>query len=250
MEIYRTKFKGEIISEFSVPAKKSNKVMILCSGMPSVPKKQDVMEFFAKRGYWVFLPRYRGSWESEGVMFKYSPTKDIRDIISELPKGFKEFWGNKNFKIGNPKVYLIGSSFGGPAALLNSKLKEVKKVICFSPVIDWQDQKNTTESIERLAPFLKKAFGRAYVIAKDGWKKIKQGKLYNPSTETEKVDGSKCLIFHAKDDDIVLWKPLKPFIGKTGAKLMLAKIGGHLGMAILEKRFYKKCMQFLAGRSR
>ena len=77
------------------------------------------------------------------------------------------------------------------------------------------------------------------------WKKIEKGQLYNPAAELEKIDGSKCLIMHAKDDDVVSIKPLKPFIEKTGTKLNLVRTGGHLGMAVLEKRFYKKCMKFI-----
>ena len=247
-QLLRTKFKKEIISEFLVPKLPSKKVIIFLCGMPTYPgrgKYTQPMEFFLKKGYWCFLPRYRGSWESEGELFEKSPHLDVIDLIKELPKGFTDLWSGKKYKIENPEVILIGSSFGGPAALLNSKYPGVKKVIVFSPVLDWTTMRNTVEPIPKLSKFVKNAFGNGYRISNGGWKKIEKGKLYNPATELEKIDGNKCLIIHAKDDDVVSIKPLQDFINKTGAKLNLVKTGGHLGMAILEKRFSKKCMEFI-----
>ena len=249
MYLLRTKFKGEIISEFLPPAKPSNKVMIFCTGMPGYPSKSQILcEFFSKKGYWCFVPRYRGSWESGGKMFAKSPHLDILDIINELSKGFTEFYGGKNFKINNPEVYLVCSSFGGPAGILLSKDSRVKKVICFSPVLDWREEKDSSEPISELSKFIEKGFGFGYRIAKGGWKKIEKGEMYNPATELEKIDGKKVLIFHAKDDGVVSLKAVIPFKKASGVELKLYARGGHLGMAILEKRFHKLCMKFLKKR--
>src|SRR3989344_271631 len=129
MHTLRTRFKKEIVTEFLPPRKKSSKVIILCSGMPSVPYKPDLMEFFSKKGYWVFYPRYRGSWESGGQFLKISPHQDIIDVIDSLPKGFKDAWGGKIYKVRPSKICLFGGSFGGPAAILASLDKRVNKVI-------------------------------------------------------------------------------------------------------------------------
>ena len=251
--LLRTKFKKEIISEFLLPKKPSNKVVIFLPGMPGYPNKEkytELMEFFSKKEYWCFLPRYRGSWESEGKLFEKSPHVDVIDLIGELSKGFVDLWSGEKYKIENPEVVLMGSSFGGPAALLSSKHPSIKKVITFSSVLDWRYENETVEPISKLSKFVSEAFGNGYRIAKDGWKKIEKGELYNPATELEKIDGSKCLIIRAEDDDVVSIKPLKPFINKTGAKLNLVKKGGHLGMAVLEKRFYKKCIEFIKTKSK
>jgi dipeptidyl aminopeptidase/acylaminoacyl peptidase len=81
--IYRTRFKQQIIAEFLPATSKSKKqrVIILCDGMPSMPRKQALMEFLATEGYWVFYPRYRGSWESGGQFLEKSPDRDILDVI-------------------------------------------------------------------------------------------------------------------------------------------------------------------------
>jgi len=247
-QLLRTRFKKEIISEFLPSKRPSNKVIIFCDGMPGYSMRFQLCDFFSKKGYWCFVIRYRGSWESDGELFKKSPHLDVLDLINELPKGFIDLWSGKKYSIKDPKVIIFGSSFGGPAALLSSKHPNVKKVIVFSPVLDWRTMGNTIEPIPKTKKFVEVAFGNAYRIEKNGWKKIEKGELYNPATELEKIDGSKCLIMHAKDDKVVSIKPLKPFIINTGAKLNLVKTGGHLGMAVLEKRFYKKCMNFIKNR--
>jgi len=50
---FRTRFKKEIVAEFLPPARsrKKQKVIILCDGMPGIPRKQQLMEFLAAKGY-------------------------------------------------------------------------------------------------------------------------------------------------------------------------------------------------------
>src|SRR3989344_5961071 len=67
MQTFHTFFKKEIFAEFMVPLRPSQKVVLICSGVPGVPTKRSLMEFFARKGYWAFHIRYRGSWESKGV---------------------------------------------------------------------------------------------------------------------------------------------------------------------------------------
>lgn len=244
----RTKFKGEIVSEFLLPVKATNKTIIFCSGMPGYPNKEKFLKlctFFTDLGYNCFVPRYRGSWESAGEMFKNSPEDDVKDVISALSEGFVDLWEGKKYKIVKPEAYLVGASFGGPAVLLNSKDKRVKKVIAFCPVLDWRAEEGTSEPIEKLAPFVKEAFGLGYRIAKNGWKKIQKGLIYNPFTETEKIDGKKCLLIQTKDDDVVSIVPVKEFVEKTKVNFLEVKTGGHLGIEILDKKFQKKCLEFL-----
>src|SRR5438874_13607522 len=86
--MYRTTFSKEIVAEFLPPARhiKRQKLIILCDGMPSVPRKQALAQVLAQKGYWVIYPRWRGAWESGGRFLENSPDKDVSDIINELPK--------------------------------------------------------------------------------------------------------------------------------------------------------------------
>jgi dipeptidyl aminopeptidase/acylaminoacyl peptidase len=90
--MFRTRFKNEIVAEFLPPVRegKRARVIILCDGMPSIPRKQALVEFLASKGFWVVYPRYRGAWESGGDFLKRPPHEDILDVIDELPKGIVE----------------------------------------------------------------------------------------------------------------------------------------------------------------
>ena len=245
MHALRTRFKKEIVAEFLPPRKKSGKVIILCSGMPSVPSKPELMEFFSKKGFWVFYPRYRGTWESGGEFLKISPEKDILGIISQLPRGFKDLWSNKVYKVRPSRLYLFGGSFGGPAAILASLNSRVDKVIAVSPIVDWR-AKNKKEPLDWFGKFVKLAFGEAIRFSKTDWNKLKNGKFYNPASVAQKNDGKKIFIIHAKDDEVVNYKQVEKFAKKTNSRLLLLKRGGHLSLSILmQPKFFKKINKFL-----
>jgi len=245
MYILRTRFKKEIVCEFLPPARKSNRVIILTSGIPSVPAKKEVMEFLSKKGYWVFFPRYRGTWESDGRFLKISPHKDIIDIIDQLPKGFPNLWNNERFKIQSGKIYIIGSSFGGAAALLASRDARIAKVFLFSPVIDWQAL-SKVEPLDWLYDFMKTAFGNGYRLNRASWNKLKSGRFYNPIRHTNEIDGRKVFIIHAKDDKITPWRPARKFARLTGSKIIFLNKGGHMGGSnILRPVYWKRFQKFI-----
>ncbi|MCK5060020.1 MAG: prolyl oligopeptidase family serine peptidase [Candidatus Pacebacteria bacterium] len=246
MFIFRTLIKKEIVAEFLPPAKPSRKVLILCVGLPSYPGRRDeLMEFFARKGYWVFLPRYRGTWESRGTFLKKSPHLDILDVIDVLPKGFKDLWSKKTYKIKNPKVYIFGSSFGCPAAIFCSRDKRVEKIVALSPVIDWR-VKSKVEPMDWLGVFIKCGFGGAYVFKDKDWARLSKGKFYNPISEIDTFDSKKICIVHAKDDKVVSFKPTEKFAAKLNCKFIPLKKGGHLSFSIImEPKFWKQIRNFL-----
>lgn len=208
--------------------------------------KEALIEFFAKKGYWVFHPRYRGAWESGGRFLQKSPHQDILDVVGELPRGFKSLHDGKTYRIKPDKIFVIGSSFGGPAAILASRDKRVAKAVAFSPVIDWRAQDKTIEPIDWIAKFTRTAFGEGYRFSLKDWAKLKTGKFYNPAAEAAKIDGKKLMIIHAKDDKVVGWRPAQKFAKLTGTKLILLKRGGHLSSSnAMKPRFHKTIAKFL-----
>src|SRR6204780_4152717 len=124
--MFRTRFQRDIVTEFLPPARagKMQRVIIVCDGMPSMPRKQPLAEFLCGKGYWVFYPRYRGAWERDGEFMERSPHLDI--------------------------LAVIGGSFGGGGANLASLDPRVKKVIANCPVVDWgilrREQKKETSN--------------------------------------------------------------------------------------------------------
>ncbi len=246
----RTRIKKEIVCEFLPPAtsakaQPSNKVIILCGGMPGYPGgKKDLAEFLSQKGFWVFIPRYRGTWESGGSFLKISPHRDVLDIVDQLPRGFKDLWSGKTYKVARPEIYLVGSSFGGAAAILASRDPRVQHAVAFSPVTDWRVE-TKAESIAKLGAFTRAAFGNAYRGTEKDFNKLKTGTFYNPAHEAASIDGAKLLIFHALDDKTVYVKTSVAFAHATGAKLVLLKNGGHLSISnVMMPEFWKKIRIF------
>lgn len=248
MHTLRTRFGKDIIAEFLPPARKTKqqRVIIICDGVPTVPAKKRLLEFWSKKGFWVFHPRYRGTWESSGSFLQLSPEKDILQIINQLPKGFTSLWDDKRFKIKTNNIFLFGNSFGGPAAILASRDERVTKAVLLAPVVDWIAT-NKTNSRDAKINFLSKAYGEAYRINKTNWEKLKKGNYYNPVKHIEEIDGKKLIIFQAKDDKSVPWRSVDGFAKATGSLLHLYKTGGHYGSsAYMTAKFYKKIRQFIA----
>lgn len=245
--LLRTRIKRDIVCEFFPPPMPSRKVIILCGGMPGYPGgRRELCEFFAQRGYWTFIPRYRGTWESGGSFLRISPHHDVMNVIDQLPNGFKDLWSGTSYKVARPEIYLIGGSFGGAAAILASRDRRVRRAITFSPVTDWRTE-TKTEPLVQLEQFTRAAFGEAYRGTKKDFDKLKTGTFYNPAHETASIDGTKLLIFHAADDKIVSARMSARFAQATGAKLVLLARGGHLSISnAASPKFWKTIKSFIS----
>jgi len=227
--LLRTRFKEEIVAEF-LPAKDfaSRKVIILCDGMPGVPGKKKLIEFLAKKNYWVFHPRYRGAWESGGEMLAEEPTKDIFDVIDELPKGFVSLWDKTEYVVDPEEIIVIGASFGGPAAILSTLDPRVSKGIVISPVVDWVAEQNAIdEPMDFLEEFTKSAFGDGYRFSHENWMRLTRGELYNPVDKLSTLDKDKIMIIHAQDDTAVHTESVIAFATELDCQFHLLKSGGH-----------------------
>jgi pimeloyl-ACP methyl ester carboxylesterase len=242
----RTRFTKDIVAEVMLPERQTGKVAIFCSGLPSVPHKRGVLEFLAAQGYVTIFPRYRGTWESEGSFLEKSPAQDIEDVINDLVhhKSIRDLATGERVSIKVSAVHLFGSSFGGPAVLMNSHLKVVKKIIAISPVIDWKKE-GEDEPFDFFVRFTQDAFGGAYRLRqKSDWQKLIKTDFYDPIAHTDTINGKKILIIHAKDDTVVPVEPVIPFAEKTGATYYLKPHGGH-GLDLRHGFLWKKIEAFL-----
>ncbi len=219
------------MAEFLPPlacTRKKTKVALLYDGLPSVPNRQKMLNFFARKGFWAIHPRYRGSWESEGEFLKVSPEQDVSDTIDELSEGLTDIAFGKHFELNPQEIYVIGGSFGGTASLMASLDPRVNKIVANCPVVDWRKVNDAAETANpRYGDYVRRAFGPCYRAIGKNWKKLGAGAFFNPMKRIDDFDPGKVLIFHAKDDDIVPWEPVAAFAKKTGAKIVLRKRGGH-----------------------
>lgn len=236
MYLERAVFKGEIVTEFIVPEGGTEKVIILATGAPGYPRQTDTAMFLMKQGFAVFIPRYRGSWESKGEFLKEPLQKDILDVLHELPNGFSDVLGKNRYKIDPKKVTIIGSSFGGPAALFAATDPVVTKVIVICPVVDWQSP-SIDEPFDVLRLYMEKGFGEGYRISRETWEKLEVGEIYNPVSHVTELKeyADKIWIIHTLDDRSVSPVSIQKFAKDIGCKITTLKKGGHVGTSILQK---------------
>lgn len=250
--ILRTRFRRRIVAEFLPPAsaRKKQRAIILCDGMPSVPRKQPLMKFLADKGYWVFYPRYWGAWESGGEFLERSPHLDILDVIESVPRGFKELAFGQQFKVSPDEVFVIGGSFGGAAAILASLDKRVTKVIANCPVVDWAilpvSEKAETSNPSYVA-YIREAFGNGYRLTDRNWRKLSDGKFFNPAYHANEINPAKVMMFHAKDDPNVPYKSVKDFAERTGVKLNTLQRGGHVSTDWVVRKYWGRIEKFFGG---
>lgn len=239
--IFRTRFAKDIVAEVALPERQTGRVIILASGLPSLPSKRSVLEFLVGEGYAVVFPRYRGTWESDGYFLDQSPTRDIRDVIETLEKE-KRFWcifSQKWIPLQVKNFFIIGSSFGGPAAVALSESPLVKKVALLSPVIDWQS-KSIDEPFDEMIRFTMEGFGMATRLrSKKDWQKLLQREFYSfPSTLSQKAQ-KKIFLIHCIDDTVV---PIGPAVDLIKNKSILTHYfkphGGHLGLSHITQLFF------------
>jgi pimeloyl-ACP methyl ester carboxylesterase len=229
MGAIRTRFADDIVADVYIPLRPSNKVVVFAPGMPAETGKKQLGAFLNKKGYWFVEPRYRGTWESDGYFLKGDPTTDISDVVDALQAPFVSLWDKSEVQISAPEVYLLGSSFGGPAVLALSTDSRIKKVVSVSGVIDWNSA-DTTEAndwlYEQLVP---QAFGNAYRYEQtDDWKKLEGGTFYNPVSYGSMAP-EKILMIHSEDDTIVPYNTAKEFSIKRGIPLLTLRGQGHAG---------------------
>jgi dipeptidyl aminopeptidase/acylaminoacyl peptidase len=247
--MFRARFGKDIVAEFLPPARSAEKheVIILCDGMPSIPRKQSLTTFLSRKGYWVFYPRYRGTWESGGRFLDRPPDEDVIEVIDGLSADIVELAFGERFRPRPERIFVIGGSFGGAAAILSSLDARVKKVIANCPVVDWSilpKSEQAETSNPSYAAYIREAFGNAYRLSDRNWNKLRSGTFYNPSHHVEQITSSKIMMFHAKDDPYVPYRSVKNFADRTGVELNSFRRGGHLGTEHIVQKYWPQIRKF------
>ncbi len=245
--IHRTRIGKDIFAEFVIPPtaklRKKGRVAIVARGVPAMPGGSTFLEFLAREGFYAISHRYRGTWESSGVFLKDDPTDDIEEVLNATRKPLVSLYEEEEYVFPqNPRTYLFGASFGGPACLLLSKDSRVTRIFAYAPVVDWRAPM-LKEPVRGLARATKRLYGEAYRFDPKGETRLLSGKFYNPATAQEQIEGSKIHIFHAKDDDIVAYAPVEHFAQEVGAKFTSFTKGGHGGASsFMDPRVWKRIL--------
>jgi pimeloyl-ACP methyl ester carboxylesterase len=172
---------------------------------------------------------------------------DILDVVGGLAREFRELAFGRRFRLCADEVFVIGGSFGGAAAILSSLDPRVKRVVANCPVVDWgilpREQKKETSN-PSYAAYLRAAFGEGYRLSERNWKKLLDGKFYNPMYRAAEVDATKVMMFHAQDDPYVPYRSVQKFARVTGARLKLLRRGGHLSTDLIVRKYWARIREF------
>jgi hypothetical protein len=244
MHAHRARIAEDIIAEFYVPSRRANRTVILCDGLPSVPCRGRLLDFFAKQGIWGIHIRYRGTWESDGNFLRQSPHLDVLDTVTAIEQGLKIICSDQVVHPPTEQIFVAGSSFGGAAALLASADERVTGAFAISPVIDWLEL-GESEPAELLYKLVIEGFGQAYRCSHVDFNKLLTGKFYNPIYSAPELEGSKIGIVHCVDDSVTPLSATHRFAEQTGCRLTEYKRGGHLSLnKIMVPRIWRKFKKF------
>lgn len=232
--IYRGKI-GQIVYEFLPTNAQCVGTLILCDGLPSVPKQKILMESLASAGFFVVFPRYRGTWESGGEFLKKSPVQDILKIIREVKTGYLvDLFNKEKIRIPSKRIVVLGSSFGGSVALALADNDSVAKIVALSPIVDFVQHGNKKEqNLIKLGSFIKTAFGESYRFSISSWRKLVQGRILNPSRISSNKKENVLICFDSSDSEIDARK-IEGFVKENGVASLRSDGLGHLSFSKIQ----------------
>ena len=204
---------GGIFFEFVLQDRNADAIILL-PGFPSGNDFSDLMAFFYEKGYHVFVPRYRGTYQSSGIFLSKNPVDDISFFIENLNEGSaKNMWDLKkeNFKI-NKKIIVTGS-FGGAIALgAAAKIGGISHIILQAPVWDFKEHNSAgdEQNLEKITDFVRTAYKNCYRFRfKSLVKKLDKFKELNPAFYLPRLKELPILVMHDPNDNVVLLKHTK-----------------------------------------
>jgi len=161
---------GDIFCEFIVQNKIADTIILL-PGFPSSNKMDSEMKFLYKKGYNVFFPRFKGSFQSKGFFLEDNPVEELRIFANKLKKEkIINLWDMSKVSFKIDRLILFGQSFSGAIACgLVAKVKNFRKLVLFSPVWDFKKHNLliNEQDLNHLIPFVKRAYQNLYRIKFD-----------------------------------------------------------------------------------
>lgn len=241
--IYRGRHK-DIVFEFLPVEGQSKGTIIICEGLPSVPRRHETLETLKSLGFDVVFPRYRGTWESPGEFLADSPGKDILDIV-ELVKGgeLTELYGGKSFEV-NKKVFLIASSFGGGVAMSVIENEDIEGVVALSPVVDFvsHNSEGGETDLFELISFMRSAFGEGYRFKDEDWQKMAKGELFNPPQKLDEDTAKKLFVVYDDSDTSVSERAIEGYCMRNGVRTMKTEGLGHLSFSKVDREMWQNVL--------
>lgn len=240
---------GGIFFEFVLQDRTADAVIIL-PGFPGRNDFGELIELFFDRGYHVFVPRYRGSFQSAGSFLSKNPVDDLIMFSKNLNKGIvKSLWDMKkqSFKI-NKKIIVTGSFGGAIACGLVAKQPGFSYLILAAPVWDFarHNEKGDEEDLVNLTEFVKRAYKNCYRINfKNLQDKMSKFKEVRPEYYLSTLINFPVLVFHDPNDKVVSFKHTKEMLPRLNKATYIEHYLGHGLSDHLMIAFWKEVDKFI-----
>jgi len=237
---------GDIIFEFSLP-QEAKYALILCDGLPSVPKQKELIAFLISKNIAVFYPRYKGTWESGGTFLAESPARDIAELATLIKQGnVTELYSQKTFKLKGP-IHALGSSFGGSVALALADNKDISKIVALSPIIDFKshNDNNNEQDLYALKNFIHDAFGFGYRFDEQSWDELLQGKVFNPPQTIDSERANDIAVAYGISDTEIDYKKITGYASRNSIRSFSTENIGHLSFSKIPESLWEKILSFL-----
>lgn len=144
----------------------SDTSVILAPGIPQyLTKYHPFVGTMNKLGVNLFVPSYKGTWESPGNFSIKGAIKSIENTIKFVKNGAgKELYDNKIVNWQQKIIILIGFSFGSLPVLLSKE--EVNKNILIHPFVNLKiHEKFNGEDLNKTFNFVREAYQSVYRLS-------------------------------------------------------------------------------------
>ena len=223
---------GKLVADIVYTDLRAKRAIVVGYGLLSSPMSHHtpIVKKLANSGFLIFIPRYYGTYESDGVCTFENAANSMLDTVKLVKLGkAQDAWGEK-LRWNAKQIILAGGSFGGSAALVaGAKSKDVKKIVAVATPTDYR----TKRGIAAYRVIWSIGYKNTWRCAKNAWKKFIAGDIdLNAIDYTEQLKKKDVLLMHGSKDKIVspkyselLYNKLAD--GKGFHKLIIIKGAGH-----------------------
>ncbi len=239
---------GGLFFEFILQDRKAD-AMIILPDFPCRNSYNRIINLFYGKGYHVFVPRYRGSYQSSGKFLLKNIVDDIIFFVKNLEKGeVKSLSDMKKYNFRLNKKILMANGFGGAIACgAAAKYPIFSHLMLISPIWDFSshNKDGDEEDLQKLSNYVKRAYRNCYRYDFDSIvKKITRIKEVNPSYYLPKLE-LPVLIMHDPNDKRVSFRNTKEKIFSIKRATLIEHYLGHDVSDSLMNAFWKDIDKFI-----
>lgn len=139
-----------------------DKTIIFASGFPQyVTSYHPFVSTLVSLGYNLLVPKYKGTWESDGVFGIKTSIESIQAALELVRLGkVVELFGNNEIQIPNKEVIVVGFSYGALITLL-TEASNIKKILLM-PFLNLE--LHGKEELQKEISFIIQAYPRVYAF--------------------------------------------------------------------------------------